>query len=236
MSQFLKGKIAVVTGGSRGIGRAIVEALLAEGANVALCGRSQASVDETVAALGESGRILGRSVDVRNPQQVAAFFSELENTLGGPDILVNNAGLGIFAPVSDLTVENWNEVLATNLHGVFYCSREAVARMKGRGGGTIVNISSLAGKNAFAGGSAYNASKFGLTGLSESMMLDHRRDHIRVCYVMPGSVDTEFGGHGTGAEWKIAAADIAEAVLLVLRMPARTTISRIEMRPSIPPG
>ena len=235
MSQFLDGKIAVVTGGSRGIGRAIVDGLLAEGAKVAFCSKSQASVDEALQSRGERKDVLGRAVDVGNPAAVARFFQDVDKNFGGLDILVNNAGLGIFAPVSDLTVESWNEVMATNLHGVFYCSREALGRMRQRGGGTIVNISSLAGKNPFAGGSAYNASKFGLTGLSEAMMLDHRREGIRVSYIMPGSVVTDFGGHGTGAEWKIAASDVADAVLLVLRMPSRTTISRIEMRPSIPP-
>jgi NAD(P)-dependent dehydrogenase (short-subunit alcohol dehydrogenase family) len=155
--------------------------------------------------------------------------------MGGLDILVNNAGIGIFRPVGELTLEDWRATLDINLTGVFYCCREAIPRLRHSGGGAIVNVSSLAGKNPFAGGAAYNASKFGLNGFSEALMLDHRRDRIRVTYVMPGSVDTDFSPRSERASWKIAPEDVAEAVVLALRMPDRTTVSRIEMRPSIPP-
>jgi NADP-dependent 3-hydroxy acid dehydrogenase YdfG len=121
-----------------------------------------------------------------------------------------------------------------NLNGAFYCSHEALQRLRNRGGGYIVNISSLAGKNAFAGGAAYNASKFGLNGFSEAMMLDHRYDDVRVSWVMPGSVDTDFGGGAGSSDWKIAPEDVAEVVATLLRMPQRTLISRVEMRPSKP--
>jgi NADP-dependent 3-hydroxy acid dehydrogenase YdfG len=129
-------------------------------------------------------------------------------------------------------------MISTNLSGAFYCSHEVLPIIKQNGGGDVINISSLAGKNPFAGGAGYNASKFGLNGFSEAMMLDHRHDGIRVTYIMPGSVDTEFGGgaKGSGAEWKIAPGDIADIVMSVLRLPRRVTVSRIEVRPSRPPA
>jgi 3-oxoacyl-[acyl-carrier protein] reductase len=236
MNGFLTNKVAIVTGASRGIGRAITESLLSEGAAVAICGRTHSSVTEAVNALGAKGaRVIGADVDVSNAESVSRFFRLVDEQLGGPDILVNNAGIGIFRSVGDLSFEDWKATLDTNLTGVFYCCHEAVPRMRHRGGGAIINISSLAGRNPFAGGSAYNASKFGLNGFSEALMLDHRYDKIRVSYVMPGSVDTEFGGVGKTASWKIAPQDVADAVMLILRTPERTTISRIEMRPSLPP-
>jgi NADP-dependent 3-hydroxy acid dehydrogenase YdfG len=164
------------------------------------------------------------------------MFETADEQLGGLDILVNNAGTGIFHAIDELTVEQWDQVIGTNLSGAFYCSREAIHRFARSRGGSIINISSLAGKNPFAGGAAYNASKFGLNALSEVTMLDHRYDNVRVSYIMPGSVDTDFGGvDSTGrSNWKIAPADIAEIVLTILRMPERTLISRVEVRPSRP--
>jgi NADP-dependent 3-hydroxy acid dehydrogenase YdfG len=147
---------------------------------------------------------------------------------------VNNAGIGVFKSTAELSVEDWQKTVETNLSGVFYCCREALPRFKQRGGGHIVNISSLAGKNAFAGGAAYNASKFGLNGFSEAMMLDHRYEQVRVSYVMPGSVDTEFSSGAARADWKIAPEDIGEIVLMLVRMPERTLVSRVEVRPSRP--
>ena len=237
MNAFLANKYAAVTGSTKGIGLAIAKTLLDHGASVAICGRSQRDVDATVKDLSVngSGRVIGMPVDVREPAQVAAFFQFLDKEFAALDILVNNAGLGIFRPVADLTFEDWKVTLDTNLSGVFYCSKEAIARLRQRGGGSIINISSLAGKNPFAGGAAYNASKFGLNGFSEAMMLDHRNDKIRVTYVMPGSVDTGFSPRSSQGDWKIAPQDVADVVLSVLRMPERTTISRVEMRPSIPP-
>ena len=194
MSGFLSGKVAAVTGATKGIGYAIAESLAQEGAGVAICGRSQQTVDNAAKRLSEStgSKVSGLALDVRNPDQVSKFFQFIDATFGGLDILVNNAGLGIFAPVAEITYEQWKETLETNLSGVFYCCKEGIPRLRQRGGGSIINISSLAGKNSFAGGAAYNASKFGLNGFSEAMMLDHRRDNIRVTYVMPGSVDTDF--------------------------------------------
>jgi 3-oxoacyl-[acyl-carrier protein] reductase len=147
---------------------------------------------------------------------------------------VNNAGVGVFKSTAELTVEDWQKTLETNLSGVFYCCHEALPRLKQRVGGYIINISSLAGKNAFASGAAYNASKFGLNGFTEAMMLDHRYDKVRVSYVMPGSVDTEFSSGSARADWKIAPEDIGEIVLMLLKMPERTLVSRVEVRPSRP--
>ena len=234
MDNFLEGKLALVTGGTRGIGRTIAEALGRRGAAVAICGRSEESVSQAVEELGRSGaRICGRKADVSNPDDVRALFEFVDRSLGGLDILVNNAGVGVFASVTDITPETWQQVIGVNLNGAFYCAREAAARFRQRGGGFVVNIGSLAGKNPFAGGAAYNASKFGLIGFSEAMMLDLRYENIRVSVIMPGSVNTAFGISGE-ADWKIAPEDIAETVLDVLRMPARTLISRVEVRPSKP--
>lgn len=236
-SRFLTNKIAVVTGATKGIGTAIAETLAREGASVAICGRSQAEVDATGEKLTAvtGSKVVGLAVDVRKQDDVSKFFEFIDRTFSGLDILVNNAGIGIFSSVADLTFENWRDTLDTNLSGVFYCCKEALPRLRKRGGGSIINISSLAGKNPFTGGAAYNASKFGLNGFSEAMMLDHRKDKIRVTYVMPGSVDTDFSPRSERASWKIAPQDVADVVLSVIRMPERTTVSRVEMRPSIPP-
>jgi 3-oxoacyl-[acyl-carrier protein] reductase len=191
---FLTGRTAVVTGATRGIGFAIARALADAGATVAICGRDQQGVDEAVRRLtNESQRkVVGKAADVRTSTSVAALFEWLDSETGDPDILVNNAGVGLMQRTAELSVEDWQQSIETNLSGAFYCSREALGRMKNRGGGYIINIGSLAGKNAFVGGAAYNASKFGLNGLSEAMMLDHRYDNVRVTHIMPGSVDTDF--------------------------------------------
>jgi 3-oxoacyl-[acyl-carrier protein] reductase len=230
----LTGKAAIVTGGTRGIGRAIAERLLREGASVAICGRSADSTARAVSEMKPLGRIYGCAADVADQGQVRALFDAVDREFGRLDILVNNAGEGVFRKVGEMSPEDWHRNIDLNLNGPFYCSREALARF-GDSGGFIVNISSLAGKNAFAGGAAYNASKAGLNLFSEAMMLDHRYDNVRVSTVMPGSVDTEFNGHKAGKDgWKIAPEDIAETVALILRLPERTTISRVEVRPSRP--
>jgi 3-oxoacyl-[acyl-carrier protein] reductase len=236
-SKRLSGKKAIVTGASKGIGLAIAEALLVQGAEVVICARGQAQLDSAVQQLGHTGgKVSGYAADVSQSKEVAALFDFAARTMGGLDILVNNAGFGIFRPTAELTVEEWDRLIGVNLSGTFYCSREALVRFRQPDGGFIINISSLAGKNPFAGGSGYNASKFGMNGFSEAMMLDHRKDNVKVSYVMPGSVDTEFSGssHAGRSEWKIAPEDIAEIVLGILLMPARTLISRVEVRPSRP--
>jgi len=240
MSDALTDKKAIVTGGSKGIGLEVARALLSAGASVVICARGREALDRAIEDLGvDVGRskIAGLSADVSDPAQVSELFRFADRELGGLDILVNNAGHGVFRSTAELTVEQWNQVLGVNLSGPFYCSREALQRFKKSGAGWIINISSLAGKNPFAGGAAYNASKFGLNGFTEAMMLDHRNDNVRVSYILPGSVATHFGGseHAEAiADWKIAPQDIAEIVLNVLRMPARTLISRVEVRPSRP--
>jgi NAD(P)-dependent dehydrogenase (short-subunit alcohol dehydrogenase family) len=179
--------------------------------------------------------------DVRRYDDCRRLIRAAAERFGGLDILVNNAGIGVFKPVDQLTAEEWDETIATNLSGVFYCSREAIPLLRQRGGGYIFNISSLAGVNPFAGGSAYNASKFGLNGFSEAMMQDVRYDGIRVSYIMPGSVDTDFGAApgskpaSREAGWKLTGEDIAKAVVDLYKFPRTALASRIEMRPSQPP-
>jgi 3-oxoacyl-[acyl-carrier protein] reductase len=233
----LEGKVAVVTGGTRGIGLEIARSLAQAGAAVAICGRSQSGADRAVKELaGAGGRVLGYAADVSNADAVARFFQAVVQDLQKVDILINNAGLAVFRPTAELSVQDWHTVVDTNLSGVFYCCHEALPLMRKQGAGWIINISSLAGRNPFAGGAAYNASKFGLNGFSEAMMLDHRNENIRVSYIMPGSVDTEFSPRKPGgASWKIAPQDIAEIVMSILSLPERTLVSRVEVRPSRPP-
>jgi NAD(P)-dependent dehydrogenase (short-subunit alcohol dehydrogenase family) len=234
----LSGKIAIVTGGTRGIGRAIAERLLREGCRVAICGRNQDSVDRVVAEIETLGTVFGLAADITQNQQVERFFEAVDRQFGGLDILVNNAGEGVFRKVADMTVEEWRRNIDLNLNGAFYCAHAALPRFARQGGGFIVSISSLAAKNPFSGGAGYNASKFGLNGFTEALMLDHRYDNVRVCSVMPGSVATEFAGdaakRAADISWKVAPEDVAEVVSLVLRMPARTMVSQVEMRPSKP--
>ena len=233
----LNEKVAIVTGGTRGIGRAIAERLLREGASVAICGRSAESTGRAAAEMKPLGKVIGCAADVTDLAQVRDLFNAVDRELGHLDVLVNNAGQGVFRKVGEMTPEDWHRNIDLNLNGPFYCSHEALARFSGRGG-FIVNISSLAGKNAFSGGAGYNASKAGLNLFSEALMLDHRYDKVRVTSIMPGSVDTEFSGgpakRGGDTSWMIALEDIAETVALVLRIPERTTISRVEIRPSRP--
>jgi len=231
---FLQGKVAVVTGGNRGIGRGISEALHAEGATVVLTARDAGAAAKAAGEIG--ARATGLACDVRDAASVARAFAEVEKRHGGCDVLVNNAGIGIFGPVADTKPEDWRAVIETNLNGVFYCCHAAIPQMKKRGGGYIFNVSSLAGKNAFPNGAAYNASKFGLNGFSEALMQEVRYDHIRVSYLMPGSVATEFGRGSTAKSgWALTPADVAEVVIDLLRSPARALFSRVEMRPSEPP-
>lgn len=232
----LQGKTAIVTGGTRGIGRAIAERLLREGASVAICGRTADSTARAVDAMKHLGTVIGHPADVSRLEDVREFFRAVDRQFPRVDILINNAGEGVFRKVAEMTPEEWHRNIDLNLNGAFYCAHEALQRFGGNGG-FIVNISSLAAKNAFTGGAGYNASKAGLNLFGEAMMLDHRYDKVRVCSIMPGSVATEFSGERGKAgdsEWKIAPEDVAETVVTVLRMPERTLISRVEMRPSRP--
>jgi NAD(P)-dependent dehydrogenase (short-subunit alcohol dehydrogenase family) len=230
---FLDGKVAVVTGGNRGIGRGIVEALAMDGAMVFLTARKADAATRAANEIGRGAR--GIACDVRSQESVESLFRDVQ-AAGGVDILVNNAGIGIFAPVADLSPDDWRAVIETNLNGVFYCCHAAIPLMRKRGGGYIFNISSLAGRNAFPSAAAYNASKFGLNGFSEALMQEVRYDGIRVSYLMPGSVATEFGrGSEAKANWALQPADVAAIVLDLLRSPTHALYSRVEMRPSRPP-
>jgi NAD(P)-dependent dehydrogenase (short-subunit alcohol dehydrogenase family) len=235
----LLGKNCLVTGGTRGIGRAIARMLAQEGAHVAICGRTAAATLQAAAELtAETGnKVKGKAADVSKHREVEELFRWLAEELGPLDVLVSNAGVGEFGSVGELTLEQWSRVLETNLYGPFYCLRAALPGFETRGGGHVVHISSMAGAHAFAGGAAYNASKFGLMGLSEAALQDLRGRKVRVSVVMPGSTATGFGASdaaGTGADWKIWPEDVAEVVKMLLRMPERTVVSRVELRPARP--
>ncbi len=231
----LKGKIAIVTGGTKGIGRAIAAALVGEGISVCISARKQDEIDKAVKELGSSA--IGFVCDVRDYDQVKALIDYTVKELGGLDILVNNAGIGIFETVEETSPEDFRAVLETNVFGVFYCCHEAIPEMKRRGGGYIINISSLAGANPHPRMAAYNASKFGLNGFSEALMQEVRHDNIKVSYIMPGSVNTEFGGDSPGDEksWQLTPQDIARVVVDLLHHDDRALPSRVEIRPSKPP-
>jgi NAD(P)-dependent dehydrogenase (short-subunit alcohol dehydrogenase family) len=231
----LKSKTAIVTGGTKGIGRVIAEALAAEGITVCISARHKSEVDEAVKELG--GRANGFVCDVRDYKQVKALFDYTAKELGGLDILINNAGIGIFETVEHTEPEEFRAVLETNLFGVYYCCHEAIPAMKKRGGGYIINISSLAGANPHPRMAAYNASKFGLNGFSEALMQEVRHDNIKVSYIMPGSVNTEFGGDSPSDEksWQLTPQDIARVVVDLLKHDDRALSSRVEIRPSKPP-
>jgi 3-oxoacyl-[acyl-carrier protein] reductase len=230
----LNGKVALVTGGSRGIGFSIAEALLKEGASVVITGTDDARLKAARDALG--ARVSGVRADVRDYGEAEAAVKHTVDQFRGIDILINNAGVGIFGPVAEMSLNEWNDVIATNLTGVFHCTRAALPHLRARGG-WIINISSLAGTNAFPDAAAYCASKAGLNAFSEALMQEVRHDGIRVAYVMPGSVRTGFSGREPGADdgWKLAPEDVAQVVTDLINHPARSLPSRVEIRPAQPP-
>src|SRR5918993_1760894 len=233
-----KGQTAIVTGGTKGIGRAIAEALAAEGLNVCVGARNVDEVKQAVRELeGAGASATGAACDVRVYEEVEALVAHAAEEFGGVDVLVNNAGVGLLKPVEETSPEEFRAVLETNLFGVFYGCRAAIPEMKQRGGGYIVNISSLAGTNAHPRMAAYNASKFGLNGFSEALMQEVRHDGIKVSYIMPGSVNTEFGGDAPSDEksWQLQPDDIARVVINLLQYPDWSLPSRVEIRPSQPP-
>jgi len=235
----LEGKCAIVTGSTKGIGFSIAKALLEEGVHVVVSSRHEADVLETVSNLSArgGGSVTGKACDVQSPSDFSSLVEFCTEKLGGVDILVNNAGIGIFKLVEELTVEEWRQTIATNLDSLFYGCHAVIPAMKERGGGFIINIGSLAGKNAFPKGAAYNASKFGLIGFSEALMQEVRYDDIQIAYIMPGSVDTWFSNRSPEGEqsWKVAASDIAQIVVETLSRSDRCLTSRIEVRPPKPP-
>jgi 3-oxoacyl-[acyl-carrier protein] reductase len=230
----LTGKVAIITGSTKGIGLAIAERMINEGASVVVSSRTGSDIESITERLGD--RAVGIVCDVADPEACQSLVDETVERLGRLDVLVNNAGLGVFKPITEMSIEEWRLQVDVNLGGVFYCSKAALPHLSASGDGYIVNIGSLASRNSFASGTGYNASKFGLLGMSEAMMLDVRYSDVRVSIVMPGSVNTPFNDHETSAErsWKLEADDCALAVMQLLDYPPEAHVSRIEMRPSQP--
>ena len=231
-------RVCLVTGGTRGIGFAVAESLLARGERVAITGTSDSGVraaEQELRATHASAKVLGVVCDVRDHASVERAVHDVAGKLGGLDVLVNNAGVGLFTPLADMSYDEWSRVIDTNLTGVFHCCKAALPHLRKRGG-WIINVSSLASKNPFAGGGAYCASKTALNAFSEVLMQEVRHDNIRVSYVLPGSVATGFSGRAAdaGSDWKLHAEDVARVVIDLLDFPARSLPSRVEIRPSRP--
>jgi len=234
----IENKIAVVTGGTKGIGRAIAESLLKAGAKVFVCARDKAEIKRALEELSALGDARGEICDVRSEEQVEMMLDECARVFGGVDVLINNAGIGIIGKtVEEMSGDEFRQTLETNLCGVFYACHYSIPVMKQRGGGYIINISSLAGQNAHPKMAAYNASKFGLNGFSEALMQEVREHNIKVTAICPGSVNTYFGGDQPSADqaWQLQSEDIAQVVLDLLNMNDRALPSKIEIRPANPP-
>ncbi len=229
----LAGGVALVTGGSRGIGRAIAHRLALLGASVSICGRDRAALEESARGLAKTGvPVHYQMADVTRPADVADLVGKTETALGPITILVNNAGIGLFGPAHEKTEADWDRVLDTNLKSVFLVSRAVAPSMIRRGSGDIINISSLAGKNTFAGGGIYCASKWGVVGLSGCMAEDLREHGIRVGVICPGSVATEFSGRGAKDAAKVLSPeDVAHAVEAMVTQGPRSFLSEIHLRP-----
>ena len=233
-------RVTLITGGARGIGYAVADALLRQGDHVAITATTTGGVMRAEhalgAACGDPGRIAGLVCDVRDAASVELAMRTAVERFGGLDALVNNAGVGVGVPIAEMPHDEWHRIIGVNLTGVFHCCKAAIPHLRARGGGWIVNVSSLAGRNPFVGGAAYCASKAGLNAFSEALMQELRYDNIRVTYVMPGSVATEFSGReaGDGAYCKLLPEDVAQVIVDVMNHPARSLPSRIEIRPSQP--
>lgn len=237
----LEGKVALITGGTKGIGYGIAEALLNQGFKVAITGRDQESTEavakELASKTNSENAVIGLEADVRQLVSQEKAVKTTLDAFGQLDLVVANAGLGHFGSIEELTVEQWNAVIDTNLTGVFNSIKASVDALK-ESKGYYITISSLAGTNFFAGGSAYNASKFGVTGFTQAVMLDLRKYGIKVSTIMPGSVSTHFNGNepSEAGAWKIQIEDIGELVVDLLKMNPRTLPSKIEVRPTTPPS
>ena len=229
----IQGKVALITGGTKGIGFGIAEALLAQGMRVAITGRSQGSVSQAVNALGNNGNVLAIVSDVTLLESQEKAVAQVLEKWGQLDILIANAGIGHFETIDKLTSQQWNDTINTNLTGVFYSVKASLDAIKASKG-YIITISSLAGANFFARGTAYNASKFGLTGFTQALMLDLRNDDVKVSTIMPGSVSSHFGGRSPedGKDWRIQPEDIGQITVDLLKMHPRTLPSKVEVRPS----
>ncbi|MGJ8549705.1 SDR family oxidoreductase [Winogradskyella wichelsiae] len=237
----LKGKVALITGGTKGIGFGVAEALLNEGLKVIITSRTKESADKAAKDLASKtngvGSVIGIQADVRQLESQEAAVKQALSTFGQLDMVIANAGLGHFASIEDLTIEQWNDMIDTNLTGAFNSIKASVKALK-ESKGYYITISSLAGANFFANGSAYNASKFGVTGFTQAVMLDLRKYGVKVTTIMPGSVSTHFNGNTPSDEqaWKIQSEDIGELVVDLLKMNPRTLPSKIEVRPTTPPS
>ena len=232
-------RVSLVTGGSRGIGFAVAASLLNCGDSVAITGTSPEGIHKAAKSLEQratSDRVLPVVCDVREAPAVEAALRTVERHFGGIDVLINNAGVGVGAPIADLSEDEWHRIIDTNLTGVYHCCKAVIPRLRQRGGGWIINISSLASKNPFVGGAAYCASKAGLNAFSEALMQELRYDNIRVSYVLPGSVATGFSGRtsSTGDDWRLSPDDVAQVIVDLLSHPGRSLPSRVEIRPSKP--
>ena len=233
----LKNKVALITGGSKGIGYAIAEKMIQEGIHVAITGRSLDTVEKAASELSASGgKVLGLQADVRSLESQQIVIEKIIEKWGRLDILVANAGIGHFNTIDNLTKEQWDETINVNLTGVFNSVKASVEHIKASKG-YIFTISSLAGTNFFAGGTAYNASKFGLTGFTQALMLDLRQYDVKVSTIMPGSVSSYFGGRtpDQGKDWRIQPEDLGKIIIDLLEMHPRTLPSKIEVRPLKPP-
>jgi 3-oxoacyl-[acyl-carrier protein] reductase len=236
--QHIKGKVALITGGSKGIGYGIAESLIKEGMKVAITSRSKDAAESAAAKLNKlgNGEALGLEADVRSAEAQAKVADQILKKWGAIDVLIANAGIGYFSSIETITTDDWQETIDTNLTGVFHSIKATLPALK-NSKGYIITMASLAGTNFFAGGSAYNASKFGLVGFTQAVMLDVRNYGIKVTTIMPGSVATHFNHNQPSPEdsWKIQPEDIGQMVVDLLRMNSRTLPSKIEVRPSIPP-
>ena len=237
----LKNKTALVTGGTKGIGRGIAEALAHAGMNVVITSRSMNAAVEAATEIAQAAgvaqeSVIGLEADVRSLQMQRKAVQTLLEQFGSLDVLVANAGVGHFAPITEMTEEQWRDTIDINLTGVFFSIKAAVDALKASKG-YFISIASLAGTNFFAGGSAYNASKFGLVGFTQAVMLDLRQAGINCSTIMPGSVATHFNGNEPDDKdaWKIQPEDMGQMVVDLLRLPARTLPSKIEVRPAQPP-
>jgi 3-oxoacyl-[acyl-carrier protein] reductase len=235
MSEIIK--TALITGGSKGIGYGVAESLIKEGVKVAITSRTQASADEAASELNKikEGYAIGVESDVRDLASQEKAVSKIMELWGRLDYVIANAGVGHFAPIQSLTSEQWQETIDINLTGTFNSIKASYESLK-ETQGYFITISSLAGTNFFAAGGAYNASKFGVVGFSQAIMMDLRKDGIKVTTIMPGSVATYFNGHIPNEKdaWKIQPEDIGQMVVDLIKMPARTLPSKIEVRPSMP--